>query len=131
MVQVPSGIISQLPHPPYGFLGRETGFSLAAGVTQIQRIRGPVTVDAFGISFSFFTVPAAFGWKQQVHKDYELVIVEFAPLYTLFDGHSVYGPAQQVTHEGDIYYFDQLLPTRIDVWVQVGCVVTQYWVVAL
>jgi len=131
MPQVPSGVIGILEHPPYGVLSRETGFTLTAGVTQIQRIRGPVNVDAFGLSFSFVTIPAKFGRTQQVHLDYELPIVEFAPLYTMFDGHQVYGPSQVLTHEGDLLFLDQLFPTRIDVWVQVGCAVTQFWLVAL
>jgi len=131
MVQVPSGIITSLEHPPYGVLSREFAFNLTAGVTQVQRIRGPVNVDAFGLSFSFVTIPAAFGFTQQIHKDYEEPIVEVAPLYTLFDGHTFYGPTQVLHHEGDMLFLDQLFPTRVDVWVQVGCVVAQYWLVAL
>jgi hypothetical protein len=131
MVQVPSGIISFLSHPPYGVVQKEAHASLTAGVTQIQRIRGPVTVDAFGLSFAFFTIPAAFGSTPQIHQDYEVPICEFAPLYTLFGGGTVYGPSQVLTHEGDLLYFDQLFPTRIDVWVQVGCVVIPSWLVAL
>ncbi|SRR5712691_3662981 len=131
MPQVPSGVVGLLAHPPYGVLTRETGFTLTSGVTQIQRIRGPVNVDAFGLSFSFFTIPAAFGRTTRIHTDFELPIVEVAPLYTLFDGHTFYGPTQVLTHEGDLIFLDQLFPTRIDVWVQVGCVVTQFWLVAL
>jgi hypothetical protein len=131
MVQVPSGIITALSHPPYGVLTREALGSLTAGVTTIQRVRGPIGVDGFGMSFSFFTVPAAFGSTQQIHLDYEHVIVEFAPVYTMFDTHQVYGPSVQLTHEGDLYWFDQLFPTRIEVFVQVGCVVIPYFLLAL
>jgi len=131
MPQVPSGVIGVLEHPPYGVLQREFAFNLTAGVTQVQRIRGPINVDAFGLSFSFITIPAKFGFTQQVHKDYEVPIVEMAPLYTMFDGHTVYGPTVTLTHEGDLIFLDQLFPTRVDVWVQVGCLVSQYWLVAL
>ncbi len=127
MPTLPTGIISGLFHPPYGTLSFDTSLPLTAGVTQIQRIRFPLTVDAFGISFSFFTIPAAFGWSQQVHKDYELAICEFVPVYTILGGSIVYGASQVLNHEGDIYYFDQLLPTRVDVWVQIGCTVIPRW----
>jgi hypothetical protein len=127
MPSLPTGIITQLVHPPYGTLTFDTHSALTYGLTSIQRIRGPVNVDAFGISFSFFTIPAAFGWTQQVHKDYEIPICEWVPAYTILSGGTVYGPSEVLTHEGDIYYFDQLLPTRIDVWVQVGCVVIPKW----
>ena len=131
MPQVPQGVITFLEHPPYGLLSRETLGPLTAGLSTIHRTRGPVGVDAFGISFDFFSVPIAFGRTQQVHLDYEVPIVEFAPLYTMFDGHQVYGPSQVLTHEGDLLFFDQLLPTQIDVWVQVGCTVIVFWLVAL
>lgn len=131
MVQVPTGIISQLVHPPYGVMSRETGPTLTAGLYQVQRIRGPINFDAFGLSFSFFTIPSEFGYSQKVTKDYEVPIVSFAPLYTLLDGHDVYGPQTDVHHEGDLLYLDQLFPTRVDVWVQVGCTVVLYFVLAL
>ena len=131
MVQVPSGIISALAHPPYGVISRETGLTLTHGLWHCQRIRGPVKVDAFGMSFSFVTIPAAFGSTPALHVDYEEPIVWFAPVYTLFDGHDVYGPTTEITHEGDLYFLDQLFPTKVDVFVQVGCTVTQFWLVAL
>jgi hypothetical protein len=131
MPQIPSGIIGALSHPPYGLLSRETLGPLTAGVTTIVRTRGPINVDAFGMSFSFFTIPAAFGSEQRVHLDYEVPIVEFAPLYTMFDGHTVYGDTVTLFHEGDLLFFDQLFPTQIDVWVQVGCTVIPYFLLAL
>jgi hypothetical protein len=131
MVQVPTGIISALAHPPYGVLSREVHGALTAGAWSLQRVRGLVNVDAFGISFDFFTIPAAFGWTQQVEKVYELPIVEFQPQYKLFDGHVEGGEVTTLYHEGALNYFDQLLPQQIDVWVQVGCVVIPYWVIAL
>lgn len=131
MVQVPTGIITQLMHPPYGVLSRETGFLLTHGTTMIDRVRGPVNFDAFGLSFSFITIPTRFGYTQTIQKDYEVPIVVWAPLYTMFDGHDVYGPTQYVFHDGDLLYLDQLLPKRVDVWVQVGCTVQQYFLLAL
>ena len=131
MPQVPTGIITQLAHPPYGVLTRETGPTLTTGLYQLQRIRGPVNVDAFGVSFSFFTIPAAFGHTDRTDRDYELPIAEWSAAYTMLDGHVVTSPPQVVRHEGDLYWFDQLLPLHVNVWVQVGCAVTVFWLLAL
>lgn len=131
MVQVPTGIITALYHPPYGVLSKETGPTLTTGQWQIQRVRGPVSFDAFGISLSFFTIPTQFGYRQTIHKDYEVPIVVWAPLYTIFTGQDVYGPAQYVYHEGDLLYLDQLFPKRVDVWVQVGCTIVLSFLLAL
>jgi hypothetical protein len=132
MTQVPTGIIQLATHPPFGVLQRENlATPLTYGVTQCRRIRGPVNVDAFGMSFDFFTIPAAFGWEQRVTKRYEHIIVQMAPLYTDFAGHDMYGPIIDINEEGQYYYFGDLLPTRVDVFVQVGCVVIGSWLVAL
>lgn len=132
MVQVPQGIIQLATHPPFGVIQRELiATPLTYGVTQLQRIRGPVNVDAFGMSFDFFTIPAEFGSTQMVSTRYEHVIVQMAPLYTDLSGHDMYGPMVDISEEGQYYFFDALLPTRVDVFVQVGCVVTGFWLVAL
>jgi len=97
----------------------------------IGRIRGPVNVDAFGISFDFFTIPAAFGYSSGITKRYELTILQFAPLYTDLSGHTFHSQITDVNEEGLYFYFEDLFPTRIDIHVTVGCVVIPYWLVAL
>jgi hypothetical protein len=131
MAQPPVGIITALFHPPYGVLQRELGPTLTTGVYQIQRARPGTGLDAFGLSFSFITVPAQFGFTDRVHRDYEVPIVQVAPVYTMLDGHEVFGNTVDLVHEGDLLFFDQLLPTRADVWVQVGCTVTLFFLLAL
>ena len=131
-------VVNLLAAPPFGIVSRDPGaFVLYAGVTQIQRLRGPIFVDAVGLSFSFVTIPAEFGRFSGIVTEYERRIVQFAPLYhsnsTLIDpgGHDFYASFTDVYHEGEYYFFPQLLPTRVDVYVTVGCVVAVDWLVAL
>lgn len=131
-------VVNLLAAPPFGIVSRQPGaLVLTSGLTSIYRIRGPVNVDAVGIAFSFFTVPIEFGWTDGIFKEYDLKICEFAPLYhslsTVADpgGHDFYAPVTEVHHEGEYYFFPQLLPTRVDVWVMVGCVVVVDWLLAL
>ena len=129
---VGQGIIQLATHPPFGILSRETLGPLTAGVTSVYRTRGAVNVDAFGLAFSFFTIPAAFGSDVQgVTPVYENKICQFAPVFTDLSGHDLYGGAVDVYSEGEYYYFPDLFPTRVDVWVQTGCVVILDWLVAL
>jgi hypothetical protein len=126
------GIIDLAAHPPFGILSRETGFLLAPGLTNIRRIRGLVNVDAFGLAFSFVTIPAAFGRDiQGVTTRYEEKIVQFAPIFTDLGGHNFHADMVDIYEEGLYYYLPDLFPTSIDVWVQIGCTVQQYWLVAL
>jgi microsomal dipeptidase-like Zn-dependent dipeptidase len=131
MPSVPQGVVQLFAHPPFGILSRETHASIDHTTANIQRIRGPVNVDAFGISFDFFTIPAAFGWTEGLVKRYENRILQFAPLYTDLAGHTFHSQITDVYEEGLYFYFEDLFPSRIDVYVTVGCVVIPYWLVAL
>jgi len=131
VVQVPSGIISALAHPPYRLLTRETEPALSTGLYTLQRIRGPVNVDAFGITFSFFTIPAAFGYADRVKRSYEEPICSFAAEYMLLDGSFVLESETVIHHEGELYFFSGLFPNKVYVWVQVGCTVIPRFLLAL
>src|ERR1700693_3444989 len=131
MVQVPSGIISALSHPPVKLLSRETLGPLTSGVYTLNRTRGPIAVDAFGITFSFFSIPAAFGYTDTTVRNYDDAICSWNVEQTMFDGHTVLTPEERVYHEGDLYFFNTLFPTTLHVWVQVGCTVIPYFLLAL
>ncbi len=130
-MSVVTGLIQLASHPPLGTISRETHSSIDHTTTSIQRIRGLTNVDAFGISFDFFTIPAAFGWSDGLVKRYENRILQFAPLFTDLSGHNFHQPPIDVFEEGLYWFFPDLFPTRIDVSVTVGCVVVPYWLVAL
>ena len=127
-------VINSLNNPIFGTVTRDPGaIVLTAGLTQCMRIVGPINVDAVGMSFSFVTIPAEFGRFAGVAWEYERRIVQFAPVYhsnsTLADpgGHDFYAAFTDVYREGEYFFFPQLLPTRIDVYVTVGCTVAIDW----
>lgn len=131
-------VVNLLAAPPFGIVSRDPGaIVLTAGLTQCQRIRGPIFVDAVGMTFNFITIPAAFGRFAGCATEYERRIVQFAPVYhslsTLTDpgGHDFYANFTDVYHEGEYYFFPQLLPSRVDCYVTVGCTVSIDWLLAL
>jgi len=130
MPQVPQGVVQLIAAPPFGILSRETLGPLGPGLSTIHRTRGPIGVDAFGISFSFFTIPAAFGSSIGVVTEYEERIVQWSAVYTDLGGHSFISTPVDVFHEGEYYFFQQALPSSILVDVQVGCTVIVYFLVA-
>jgi hypothetical protein len=131
MPSIPQGIIQLASHPPFGVLSREVAGTIDHTVLSIQRLRGLTSVDAFGISFDFFTIPAAFGWADGLTKRYENRIIQFAPVFTDLSGHDFLQEPTDVFEEGLYFYFPDLYPTRINVFVTVGCMVIPYWLVAL
>jgi len=131
-------VVNLLAAPPFGIVSRDPGaLVLVAGLTSCYRIRGPINVDAVGISFHFTTIPAAFGRKVGLVNEYEERILHFAPVYHSLSsaadpgGHDFYAGFTDVYHEGEYYFFPQLLPSRVDCFVTTGCVVTIDWLLAL
>lgn len=131
-------VVNLIAAPPFGIVTRDPGaFTLSTGQYALTRPTGPINVDAVGIAFSFFTIPVEFGWREGINREYDLKICEFAPLYhslsSIADpgGHDFYAGTTEIHHEGEYYFFPQLLPTRVDVWVQVGCTVVVDWLLAL
>jgi len=131
MVQVPSGVIQLFSHPPFGVITRETGPTLTSGQYAVTRVRGPAQVDAFGVSFSFLSVPTAFGWREGIMKNYDDKICEWSARFTDLAGHDFNQPPVEVHQEGLYYFFGDLFPTAIDIWVQVDCTVLVYFLLAL
>lgn len=79
-------IVSELLHPPFGALRRElTGF-LSSGSGDLDRNTGAIPpfnhVNAYGIRWVFFTVPAGFGYTLGSPKVYEQRMIQLSVRYT-------------------------------------------------
>jgi hypothetical protein len=133
MVQVPTGVISEFAHPPWGVLTQELvgTFTSSGNVHTLTRVRGPINVDAFGISWSVFTAPAAAGRKTRVVTVYEDDFLWLGVRYTNLSGNDFYGQVLEVHEDGLYFLWDQPIPTSIDIWVFPNFAVTMSWLVAL
>lgn len=132
MSTVITGVISEFAHPPWGQLHRELGSLVGPGPTTavLKRIRGPINVDAFGMSWSLFTVPSGYGHAVGVVDNYYDMLAQFGVLFTDLSGHDFYGQMIDVRQDGLYVLFDQQLPTQVDLWVAPGVVLQHYWLVA-
>lgn len=88
MPSVNIGVIQQFAHPPLALLGRETIPGLLTGSGTLTRPSGPIGVDAFGLIWSFFTVPSGYGYAYGPTLEYVERMVQWSVEYTLIDGHS-------------------------------------------
>jgi len=133
MPQLPTGIIGEFAHPPWGVIQRELIGTYGPGpvTASLQRVRGPINVDAFGIAWSVFAVPAQAGRRVRVVTEYEDNFMQYGVLYTDLTGHSFYGELADVSLDGQYVLFQQPLPTSVDIWIFPGFSVTLYWLLAL
>lgn len=126
-------VISEFAHPPWGSLSRELigTFTAAGNPNILQRVRGPITVDAFGIAWSVTTAPAGAGRRVRLSTDYEDSFMQLGVRYTDLGSHDFYGQLFDQNIDGQYFLWDQPIPTSIDVWVFPNFAVTLYWLVAL
>lgn len=131
MPQLPTSVIEQFLHPPLGVLVREIIPGLAAGSGSLTRPRGPVPVDAFGMTFDFITVPAGLGFVVGNFNEYFDRILQLSVVHTLLDGHSVVSESFDLHQDAQPIVFEQALPTRVDYFIAPGVSVQFFWLVAL
>lgn len=126
-------IIGEFAHPPWGSLSRELigTFSFTGSVHVLQRVRGPVTVDAFGLAWGLFTIPAGAGFQKGVVKTYHDRFLQVGVRFTDLGGHDFYGEMLDIDQDGAYHLFDQPLPTAIDIYVFPNYAITLYWLLAL
>jgi hypothetical protein len=128
-----TGVINEFAHPPWGSLSREliATLTFAGNNHVLQRVRGPINVDAFGIAWSVTTAPAGAGRQTRLVTNYEDAFMQLGVRYTDLGGHDFYGELFDQHVDGQYFLWNQPIPTAIDVWIFPNFAVTMYWLLAL
>lgn len=127
----PLGVIEQFLHPPLGIMSSEVIPGLFTGDGVLSRPRGPVPTDAFGMRFSFITVPAGFGFKLGAVKEYESRILQLAVEHTMIDGHGIISQVADFRSDNLPFLFDLALPLQVHFSIVPGVSVQFFWLLAL
>jgi hypothetical protein len=123
-------VIEQFLHPPLGVLTREIIPGLASGSGVLTRPRGPVPVDAFGVTFTFFTVPAGYGYQLGNIREYDVRMLQLSVVHTLLDGHSIVSENFNVNSDNLPILWAVALPTQIQYYIAPGVQVQFWWLLA-
>ena len=133
MPQIPVPIVDVLFHPPLGLLSRELIVGLISGPTDLTRNTGQLApfdnVNAYGLSWSFFTVPAGFGSSPGFPIIYEERMVQASTVHTDFAGHDLLSEFHSFYSEGIYWLWENPGPTRVHVEVAPGLSIQAYWLV--
>jgi hypothetical protein len=121
----------QFLRPPFRLFTRVIIPGLASGSGNLSRPAGPIGVNAFGLTWSFFTVPIGFGRTPGLQVVYEQRVLEIGVLHTYIDGSTAYVEHHSFHEEGIPLLFNLAFPTRIDYSIVAGAQVQFYWILLL
>lgn len=126
-------ILETLLHPPIGLLQRELIPGLVSGSGDLTRSTGALApfdhVNAYGLTWSFFTVPVTFGFDFGSPAVYDERMVQLSTIHTDFVGHDIISEYHAFSVEGIYWLWDNPGPTRIHYEVQVGVQLVLYWLI--
>jgi hypothetical protein len=124
-------VIQQFLHPPLGLLTRELISGTFSGDGSLNRPLMSSGVDAFGLVFSFFTVPTQIGLTLGSVIEYEPRMVQLAVIHTLLDSHEVVSEYANFSQEEVPFLWSVALPTRIEYSIYPGVEIVFHWLLAL
>jgi len=130
MTQTP--ILEALLHPPLGLLKREliTGtFSGSGDLTRSGTTAPFNNVNAYGLTWSFFTVPAPFGFEFGSPDIYEHRMIQLSTIHTDGGAHDFISEFRDFRSEGLYWLWANPGPTKIHYEIQVGVSVVFYCLV--
>jgi len=120
-------VIQTLAHPPIGFLRREIISGTFTGGGDLTRPSGPFNVDAWGLSWDFFSVPAPFGYDLGQPIVYHNRMIQLSANHAGTDGHVFISEFHSFFSEGIYWLWDNALPTNIHYEIAPGVVVVFFW----
>jgi hypothetical protein len=124
-VSVP--IIDQLVHPSFGLLTRTATLGTFTGAGTLTPPQNPLVALTYGLSWSFFTIPARFGLTLGDPVLYEQRILQLASEYQDLGGHSFLAQVANINADGLFYLWDEPLPAAIHYFIAPGCAINFFW----
>jgi hypothetical protein len=124
------GIGELLLHPPLGLITRELITGVFDGSGDLDR-SGPTPpfnhVNAFGLTWDFFTVPAGMGRTLGNPVIYEQRMLQLSTVHEGFDGHALVSEYHDFYAEGIYWLFANPGPLRVHYEIAPGVEVTFFW----
>lgn len=124
-VSVP--IIDQLVHPSFGLLTRTATLGNFSGAGSLTPPQNPLVALTYGLSWSFFTIPAEFGLTLGDPNLYQMRILQLASEYIDLGGHSFLAQVANINADGGFYLWDEPLPFSLHYYIAPGCSITFFW----
>jgi hypothetical protein len=86
-------------------------------------------VNAYGLTWDFFTVPAGYGFTLGEPNVYDERMVQASTVHTGYDGHDLTSEYHAFYAEGIYWLWDNPGPTRVHYEIAPGVVVVFFWII--
>lgn len=120
-------------HPPIGFLQRELipgTFTDSGDLTRPASVLPPFNnVNAYGLTWSFFSVPVGIGRDLGTPDVFEERMVQLSAMYEDFAGHELVGEFHDFRVEGIYWLWEQAGPKRIHYEILDGVELVFHWLI--
>jgi alpha-glucuronidase len=125
------GLALQFPIPPLDLTHQEAlpGNHYGPGVHLLDRIRGPINCDAYGIYYKAQSVASGIGRTVGRTVTYDEPYAEILQVKEDILSNIQNGPYTYCTRDQGIVMFDEFPILRVSVWVAPACSVDLFWVV--
>lgn len=127
MTQVP--VFEAIIHPPLGLLQRDLIAGVFTGSGDLTRPSGPLNVDGYGLTWTFFSVPAPFGYELGSPIVYHDRMIQLSAIHRDLAGHDLVSEYHAFNVEGIYWLWENPFPQRIHYEIQVGVSVIFSWLV--
>lgn len=128
-VNIPIG--TNILRPPIGLLQRELIPGIFTGDGDLTRPGGTVpfnNVNAFGLSWSFFSVPAPFGYELGEPRVYHHVMIRLTTIHQDIGSHQLVSETFDAHSDGIYWLWDNAGPSRVHYEIIPGLSVQFYWI---
>jgi hypothetical protein len=127
------GVIQQFLHPPINLCTLEAiPGSPFTGLNALQRIRGPINVDAFGLSWLITSAPAGYGLNIGAAVNfYDRPVLQVGIFHKLFDGSLNVSQQEETSLVKGYIMFNESFPDVVDVLLQPFVEADFNWVLLL
>lgn len=131
MPDVTVPIIQTILHPPLGVMGLEhlPTAPFTGGSYAIDRPRGPLRVDAYGLFWSVSAAALGTGNIPGLVTEWEDRVVEIGVIHQMLDGTFVYSQRLATNLDAGFVLWEEALPYGIDLVVGPPFLVDFYWCV--
>lgn len=129
----PIPIAQALIHPPIGFLQRLLIPGVFAGAGDLTRPAAVIppfnNVNAFGLAWSFITVPSTIGVEFGTPNVYEERMLQLSTHHFDIAGHELVTEYHSFSVEGIYWLWENAGPSRVHYDIRIGVTLTFFWLV--
>lgn len=125
-ITLPINVLNNL-QPGISFLRREAITGIFTGEGDLDRPALGVGVNAFGLSWDFFSVPAPFGRELGQPDVFDRRMLQLAAIHTSTDSHQFISEYHAFFVEGIYWQWANIFPSRIHYVIAPGVEVVFFW----